>query len=160
MRVGVISDTHGRVGRTEQAVELLRQHRVDMVLHCGDIGSAEIPQLFREWPTHFVLGNVDRDEALLRTAIAAAGLCCHGQFGSVECGGAKIAFLHGHDARRLEATIAAGRWDLVCFGHTHRAESWLQGGTLVVNPGAVHRARPPSCAVIQLPGRIVQDIRW
>jgi len=41
MRIAVVSDTHGHVGYTEQAVALIRPQAVEAVLHCGDIGSPE-----------------------------------------------------------------------------------------------------------------------
>ena len=59
MRLGVISDTHGNLDRTERAVRLLRHWRVEQVIHCGDVGCAEIVGLLAPWPAHFVLGNVD-----------------------------------------------------------------------------------------------------
>ena len=77
LRLGVVSDTHGHVGFAADAVRMLESLAVDVVIHCGDIGSVEIVPLWRAWPTHFVFGNVDYDVALLRRAIAAAGQTCH-----------------------------------------------------------------------------------
>jgi putative phosphoesterase len=120
------------------------------VIHCGDIGSAEIVTLFSAWPTHFVLGNVDEGADEIEDAIAAAGQTNHGQFGSLTLAGQRIAFLHGHDSRRLRGEIASGRWDLVCSGHTHVRDQRREGQTLIVNPGALYRAQPHSLAIIDL----------
>ena len=57
--IGVISDTHGHIVNTRRAVRMFESMQVQQVLHCGDIGSPEIPPLFDAWPTHYVLGNVD-----------------------------------------------------------------------------------------------------
>jgi predicted phosphodiesterase len=38
----------------------------------------------------------------------------------------------------------------VCYGHTHVAESHLEGRTLVLNPGALYRATPHSIATVDL----------
>jgi predicted phosphodiesterase len=38
----------------------------------------------------------------------------------------------------------------VCYGHTHKAEFHRVGKTLVLNPGALHRATPHSLAVVDL----------
>lgn len=150
MILGVVSDTHGHVEHTLPAVRMLESCEVELVIHCGDVGSAAIVELFRGWPTHFVFGNVD-EPARLRAAIEQAGLTCHGEFGQLELCGRKIAFLHGDDAPRLRATIDGGAFDLVCCGHTHRAEKRLAGRTTVLNPGALHRAQPHTLAIVRLP---------
>src|SRR5438067_2299698 len=69
MLLGIVSDTHGHVEHTRQAVRMLESLEVHEVIHCGDIGSSDIVPLFAAWPTHFVLGNVDYDEPPLREAI-------------------------------------------------------------------------------------------
>jgi hypothetical protein len=151
MRIGVVSDTHGHMEFTRAAVRLLEQHEVELVLHCGDIGSAAVIPLFDRWPTHFVFGNVDYDRGTLRAAIEAAGQTCHDRFGQLELAGKKIAFLHSDDGQLFRQTIASGEWDLVCYGHTHQAEQHLAAQTLVLNPGALYRANPRSFAVVELP---------
>lgn len=151
MNLGVVSDTHGNVPYALQAVAMLESLEADAILHCGDIGSPRIVELFSAWPAHFVFGNVDEDEAELRSAILAAGQTCHDRFGQLELAGRKIAFLHGDDGRRLRQTIACGEWDLVCHGHTHIARRVQQGDTLVLNPGALFRANPHSIALVELP---------
>lgn len=148
--LAVVSDTHGRVRNTQDAIRILESFDVDTVIHCGDIGSAAIPSLFTRWPTHFVLGNVDGDEEHLGEAIRAAGHTLHGRFGSLELEGRRIAFLHGDDERLLRQTLTSGAYDLVCQGHTHHAEQRQFGSTLLLNPGAIHRANPHSVAVVDL----------
>ena len=150
MQLGVVSDTHGHVGYTREAIRMLESLEVEAVLHCGDIGSPEIVELFSAWPTHFVFGNVDH-ERVLGEAIRAAGQTCHDRFGRLELAGRKIAFLHGDDSALLEQTIAGGRFDLVCHGHTHVARNIQRGSTRVLNPGALYRATPHSIAHVQLP---------
>ncbi len=151
MIIGIVSDTHGHLEFARSAVRMLESCGVETVIHCGDIGSSEIVALFRHWPTHFVLGNVDTDPRPLQMAISAAGQTFHGRFGSLEVEGRKIAFLHGDDGPLFRDTIAGGQYDLVCYGHTHIAEQHREGGTLVVNPGALYRAHPHSLAVARLP---------
>ena len=151
VRIGVVSDTHGHVAYTRAAIRRLEQLDVQLVLHCGDIGSTAIIPLFAAWPTHFVFGNVDSDTTTLRRAIKAANQTCHERFGSVELAGKRIAFLHSDDAKLWRATIASGEWDLVCYGHTHVAEHHLEGSTWVLNPGALYRANPHTLAIVKLP---------
>lgn len=151
MLLAVLSDTHGHVDYTRDAVRMLETLEVSRVIHCGDIGSPEIPPLLAPWPTDYVLGNVDQDSASLRRVIAAAGHRLHGRFGSLELEGRKIAFLHSDDEKLFQQTIASGDWDLVCYGHTHKAEMHREGPTLVLNPGALYRAARHSIAVVDLP---------
>lgn len=158
-RLGVVSDTHGQAAFAREAAHLLQSFDVQTVLHCGDIGSVEIVRVFSQWPTHFVLGNVDEPAAPLRAAIEAAGQHFHARFGQLELAGRKIAFLHGDDTLLLQETINGGRYDLVCFGHTHRAEQRQVGPTLALNPGALYRANPHTLAIVELPELTVQTLR-
>lgn len=157
--LGIVSDTHGQMEFTRQAVRMLSSFEVHAVLHCGDIGSEEIIPLFADWPTHFVFGNVDYDESQLRSAISIAGQTCHERFGSLILAGRKIAFLHGDDAALLRECSTNGKWDLVCHGHTHVARQQQVGSTLVLNPGALYRANPHSLAIVELPSLEVTAVR-
>lgn len=150
MRLGVVSDTHGNMENTERAVELLRGLAVDEVLHCGDVCSAAVVAAFAEWPTHFVFGNMDGNPESLKLIMRDLGLTCHDRFGTLERADRRIAFLHSDDASRFRQTITSGEFDLVCYGHTHRAESHREGETLVLNPGALHRANPHTFATVEL----------
>lgn len=151
MRLGIISDTHGHIELTRPAVRMLESLEVDTVLHCGDIGSIEVVELFSKWPTHFVFGNCDDSTAAFAAAIARAGQTCHGMFGDLEFEGVRVALLHSHDRRKFRETIDGGEYQLVCYGHTHVAAVDRHGETLVVNPGAIYRADPHSIAIVDLP---------
>ncbi len=151
MRLGIISDTHGHVELTRPAVRMLESLKVDAVLHCGDIGSLAVVELFTAWPTHFVFGNCDDPTEEFAAAIRRAGQTCHGLFGDLEFDGVRVALLHSHDRRRFREAIDGGDYRLVCYGHTHVAAIDRRGETLVVNPGAIYRAEPHSVAVVELP---------
>ena len=158
MLIAVVSDTHGHLEFTRDAVRVLESIQVEQILHCGDIGSVQVISLFSPWPTHFVFGNVDGQQELLREEIRQGEMTCHDLFGDLELEGKRIAILHGDDERRLQQTIDSGQWDLVCHGHTHVAEQRYCGKTLVLNPGAVYRARVRSVAVVELPSMEVTPI--
>jgi putative phosphoesterase len=130
---------------------MLESLDVEVVLHCGDIGSAAVVELFAAWPTHFVFGNCDGDRSALAAAIESAGQTCHGEFGDITLEGKRIAMLHGDDSHRFRQTLSSGDWDLVCYGHTHVAAIQRHGRTLSLNPGALYRANPHSLAVVDLP---------
>jgi hypothetical protein len=124
---------------------------VERVLHCGDIGSPAVVELFAPWPTDFVFGNCDTDQRVLRSAIERAGQTCHGEFGDLQIEGVRIALLHSHDRRLFSASVGSGRYGTICYGHTHVAAIERRGETLLVNPGAIYRAQPHSVAVLELP---------
>jgi putative phosphoesterase len=151
MRIGVVSDTHGHVKNALDAVRMLESLGVERVLHCGDVGSAAVVEVFSQWPTDFVFGNCDVDRRGLADAIEAAGQNCHGEFGGLELAGKRVALVHSDDHRRFEATLHSGDWDLVCYGHTHVAAVQTFGQTLALNPGALYRANPHSLAIVELP---------
>lgn len=155
MRIGVVSDTHGHLTNSLAAVRMLESLEVETVIHCGDIGSPAVPELFQAWPTHFVYGNVDYDAKELEMAVVRAGLFWHGAAGAIELGGRRIAFTHGDNPLLFQQLVTSGEADLVCYGHTHRAEWHDLGPTRVLNPGACYRANPHTVAVVDLPTRLI-----
>jgi putative phosphoesterase len=151
MRIGVVSDTHGHALNALAAVRLLEELDVAALLHCGDIGTPEIPPLFKAWPTHYVFGNCDYEEDELRKAIAGVdNAICHERFAAFELGGRQIAIIHSDDRWRFLETVRSNKFDLVVYGHTHIAKEERVGKTLVLNPGALYRANPHSFAVVDL----------
>ena len=105
MRLAVVSDTHGHVQLTRSAITMLESLEVERVLHCGDIGSTEVVEMFAQWPTEFVFGNCDFNHADLQEAIVAAGQTCHRLFGQLEIEGRRIALLHSHDRGLFERSL-------------------------------------------------------
>lgn len=153
MKIGLLSDTHGDVIRAVRAAEKLLEHNISALIHCGDVGSVDVyEEMSARCEAHGVplfvaLGNMDSPELIT----------VHDAFGNrpayyleLNLEGHRIAVHHGHQAFALEAAIASGRFDYVFTGHTHRARVEKVGGTRVINPGAVHRANPPTVAVIDL----------
>ena len=155
-KIGIISDTHGRQNETALAVQLFREHDVQTVIHCGDIGTVAIVKAFQRIPTHFVLGNMDGDGETLQFAIEETGNHFHGWFGSIEQSGKRIGFLHGHESERFDRELSSGHWDLICYGHTHIPELQMYGSTLLLNPGAFIRVSRPTVAIVTLPDLTVE----
>ncbi len=156
MKIGVISDTHGEIAATQRAVRILHRHGVEIIIHCGDVGSEVVP-LLHGLKTHFVRGNID-DPNVLREAIHQPAHELHEPVGVLEIEGRRIAFLHGHDLRLLRHTIHSGHYDLVCHGHTHAFSQAKEGDTVVLNPGAVSHTTQPSLAVVDLPSMEIRQI--
>jgi putative phosphoesterase len=150
MRIGVVSDTHDRSEAVAEAVRLLLDQQVELVLHCGDIESVETVQLFRPIPTHFVWGNWDKDRAKLAAAVKAIGGSHHDSFGAIELAGKRIAWLHSHERHQFRQLEHSDFFDYLFYGHTHVREQHRTGRTLVANPGALFRANPKTCIVLDV----------
>lgn len=150
MLLGVVSDTHGHLANAQAAARLLASFNVNAVVHCGDICSSSIAEIFAPWPATYVLGNCDEDTAELRESIEVSGGTYAGRFADLTIASRRIALIHSDDARRFRQAIRSGEYDLVCYGHTHQAEQHYEGKTLVLNPGALYRANPHSIAIVDL----------
>src|SRR5262249_50810977 len=115
----------------------------------------------------FVLGNWDgdwvgrgpRDPARLCRAIADGGGRLHEPFGHLTLAGREVGWVHGHDRALLRELEMSDLFDFVFYGHTHLAEQHRRGRTLVANPGALFRAAPKTCAVLDLEGGELEWLR-
>lgn len=143
MRVGLISDTHGRL-RNEVFDHFAG---VDRILHAGDIGPPDLlVELGALAPVTAVYGNTDgldvRDEVPEMVELDLEGL--------------RAALVHGHQlgSPTPPALVDAhGGADVIVYGHTHRPLIERQDGVLVVNPGSAGAARfgiPPSVALLDI----------
>jgi uncharacterized protein len=150
MKIGVLSDTHDRVETTAEAIRQLKQHGAELLLHCGDIETPAIVDLFSGIPSHFVFGNWDGRVTPLLQAMADIGATHHPDFGHLSLAGKEIAWVHSHRRGQLRELESSGLFDYLFYGHTHVAESHRTGRTLVANPGAIFRARPRSCLLVDL----------
>lgn len=150
MNLGIVSDTHGRVATTARALALLRGRGAEIVIHCGDIDDAATVGAFDGWTAHFVFGNCDWDRDELASAIREIGATLHESFGHIELSGKQIAWTHGDNTGLLRELESCDHYDFLFYGHTHVAEQHRTGKTCVVNPGALHRARTHSCAILNI----------
>lgn len=130
MLIGVVSDTHGYLD--PRALAPLRG--VELILHAGDIGRAEIvADLEAIAPVTAVYGNVDAGTPLGRRFLATARL---------DLGGARVHMTHvGGRPAELARALPEPRPDVFVFGHTHVALVETVGGVLFLNPGAAGRPR-------------------
>jgi len=136
-RIAVISDTHG----------LLRQEIIgflescDGIIHAGDVGSEEIlNRLSAIAPLTVVRGNCDTGPWAKRLGLTE----------TLQIGNRHITVIHNVDMLDVEA---AGSFDMVIFGHTHRPHREERNGVLYLNPGAIGPRRfdlPISYALITL----------
>ena len=141
MHIAVLSDTHNNRPAIRSALDLARARGAEELLHCGDLTSASMIDLFQGWTLNYVEGNMDRDAAGIRAAVERLGLgsACGTEL-HLERDGLRIALLHGNRAGRLSAAIGSGEYDFLFHGHTHMRRDERFGRTRVVNPGALGSA--------------------
>lgn len=148
-RLGVLSDTHGRVASCRRAVAALRAADVDALVHLGDVDSEGVlEELVGEPPAHVVFGNCDDERRLGRHADRLGIHVAH-PVGELRLAGRRVAFTHGHLSDAVRTAI--GRHDLLLVGHSHRLGDERRDGTRVVNPGALFRAARYTCCVVEGP---------
>jgi putative phosphoesterase len=144
MRLGVISDTHGKL--RPEVLDAFAQ--VDHILHGGDIGQVELlDRLERLAPVTAVYGNVDGLEVRRRCP----------QVARLELEGLLVAVTHGDQFGSPTPDILHREFsdaDVIVYGHTHRPLLELVDKTVtVMNPGSAGAARfgiPPSIGIMEL----------
>lgn len=117
-KVGILSDTHGLL--RPEVLQTLQG--CDAILHGGDINRQEIiDRLEQIAPVHVVRGNNDKewaDKLPLFLDFHLSGLHIY----------------MTHKKKDLPKDISS--YDLVVYGHSHRYEKRLEGGTILINPGS------------------------
>ena len=150
MRIGLISDTHGRL--RNEVFELFTG--VDRILHAGDVGPPDLlVELESIAPVIAVWGNTDGHE--LRAALPEAA--------TLDLDARRVVVVHGHQlgSPTPSALREAHRdADVIVYGHTHRPLV-DEGEVLVVNPGSAGAARfglAPSVGILSLGGTMSVEL--
>ena len=140
MKIGIISDTHGRVPNAVH--EALAG--VDHILHAGDVGPMDvITELETLAPVSAVLGNTDYAIQLPQTRVQTFV-------------GQKFLVHHIVDlpfpSQLVREAIADEQPNVVVFGHTHMPCNEQHNGVLFLNPGSASNPRggsAPSVAIVK-----------
>ena len=140
MLIGIMSDTHDNLPKTKEAVARLNDEGVELVLHAGDFIAPFVIGVLKNLNAEMVgvFGNNDGDrDMLVKKCSEHPHLSIRGTFSRIHAGGMTIGLLHGSNLDLLDTLLSSGAFDLVVYGHTHRADVHMQGRTLAVNPGEV-----------------------
>ncbi|MEM3770428.1 MAG: metallophosphoesterase [Candidatus Bathyarchaeia archaeon] len=140
MLIGMMADTHDNLPMVEKAIKRLNEEHVELVFHAGDYVAPFVIPKFRDLRAKLigVFGNNDGDRELLKKRFGEnERLEIRGNFAEIHIRKTKIALLHGNEEELLRAIINSGNFDVVVHGHSHKAETYRKGKTLVVNPGEV-----------------------
>lgn len=139
MKFAIISDTHDNVPNVEKALGWMKDNGIEAIIHCGDLCAPTILVKVLApgftGPIHVVFGNVEDRNLIPQVVKDLKNVTHYGDFGEVELGGKKIAFIHYPDeAKKLART---GKYDLVFYGHNHTPWEETISHTRVVNPGTL-----------------------
>ena len=147
MLLGILSDSHGRVDATRAAVAALTQRGANMLLHLGDVCGENIIDELIGHSAHLVFGNCDWEINGLTRYAEVVGVHVDHPMGMLEIEGKRIAFTHGHLDLLVDQALAWGA-DFLLHGHTHEVRDERIGRTRVINPGALHRAKRYTAALL------------
>jgi putative phosphoesterase len=145
--IGILSDSHGRIDVTRAAVSALRDGGACLLIHLGDVETSEVIDELALLPARLVLGNCDWDVAALSRYARSIGVEVDHPAGRITIDGRTIAYTHGHFERELERALEEGV-EYLLHGHTHALRDEVFGGTRIINPGALHRARRYTAALL------------
>lgn len=145
MKVLVVSDTHRK---NDSYFEIVKQHKPDMVIHCGDAeGSEYAISEAAGCPVQIVMGNNDFFSELPKEL-------------EFNIGKYKVWVTHGHNyyvamGNELIKKEAKGRGvDVVFYGHTHRPVVDYSTDVVAVNPGSLSYPRQeghkPSYVIMEI----------
>jgi putative phosphoesterase len=118
----------------EAAVAIFNDRNVNLVFHAGDFVAPFTSKPFAKLKAKMigVFGNNDGEVLGLESKFQQIGDLKKDPI-EEEIGGRKIAMTHRDGV--VEALSRSGIYDVVIYGHTHKADVRKVGKTLVINPG-------------------------
>ncbi len=133
MIAGLMADSHDNLLQIKEAVDFFNSRKVALVLHAGDyVAPFAIKELKKlSCPFMGVFGNNDGEKEGLEETAGQIGEIHFPPF-SLELGTRKILLLH--ELQKLDS-LKIYEYDLIVYGHTHKAEIRREAGTLLINPG-------------------------
>ncbi len=145
MLVGIISDTHDNLVGLKKAIQIFKEKKIEMLIHCGDWVSPFTLEFFDKEmeglniPVKSVVGNNPGDTK--RTMMSNARMRHPIEWPktvtlSLEIDAKKAIVYHGDDYALLDGLIDCQKYDLVFTGHKHAVRNETVGKTLVINPGS------------------------
>ncbi|MBA1437665.1 MAG: YfcE family phosphodiesterase [Epsilonproteobacteria bacterium] len=127
MKIGIISDSHTKVGKTKKAIDMLIEQGVEFFIHAGDIVAVEVLEYLQNCGVRYVAVYGNNDAHLVSV---------HNNYNLVQ---------EPHYFKLADTTCKlmhlpfymTGDTEVVIFGHTHKFELEYKGKTLYLNPGEV-----------------------
>lgn len=142
MKIGLLSDTHTKKGRSQKIIDHLKAQGAEFLIHAGDIVKPEMLEQLKNSGLRYVAVYGNNDARLVEY---------HTQYNLVQephyfkLGGVAFKLMH-------LPFYMNGDAEVVIFGHTHVFECDFKNKTLFLNPGeACARDKPFStCAMLEI----------
>ena len=152
---GLLSDSHGDAEITQRAVEVLLSNGAEVLIHLGDVGTVQVidamvvnnPKTGELVDVYMTFGNTDYEFKPLSVYAHSLGIHVGHPMGKIGLGEGELAFLHG-DSRGNLSQLIRENTKYICHGHTHTQIDVRQGGSRIVNPGALTRAIEFTVAIL------------
>jgi putative phosphoesterase len=142
MKIGVISDTHSKVGKAKKAIEFLLKSGAEFFIHAGDICEVEVLEMLENSGKKYiaVYGNNDVHLAEFHSKYNLVQEPYYFELSNLKFKLMHLPFYMNPDV------------DIVISGHTHTFHSEYNNDTLFLNPGEVcARSKPISeCAMLEV----------
>jgi len=128
LKVGIISDTHKKLGRAKKAIDLLIDKGVEFIVHAGDVVKVEVLEYLEEKNIRYVavLGNNDFH---LYSVVDKFNLVSEPHYFKLANKTWKL--MH------YPKYIFPLDTDIIVYGHTHDVDISFNGKNLILNPGEV-----------------------
>ena len=135
MKFAVVSDTHNNMANFGKIIDWLNSQKISLILHCGDICNREAmseAQNKFKGEIKFVKGNGDYglDEIPAHLEIELDSTPSP----ETPAGQSKKIFF-AHFPAEAKKAAESGKYDLVFYGHTHRAWEEKINNCRMINPG-------------------------
>ena len=155
MIIGVLSDIHDNLKNLELALAKMGELNVGEIVFCGDFCSPFAAKKLAETnlPIHAVFGNNDGDRFTIQKVVSPfPKFKIHGEYiGDLDSQLVidRIKIGVTHYPFYAKTMIKTGWYNIVCYGHNHKADKQLFAGNLMLNPGEIAGVfGPASFAII------------
>ena len=142
MKIGILSDTHSKVQKAKEGLDMLIENGAEFIVHAGDICEYETLELLKNCGVRYVAVYGNNDAHLAEY---------HNQYNLVQ---------EPYYFKLAETTFKLMHLpfymtpdtEIVISGHTHEFHSEFNNGTLFLNPGEIcARSKPISeCAMLKI----------
>ena len=137
MLIGLMTDTHNNRPGVRYALDIFRALSIKVILHAGDLISAELLEEFKDFSLFLSFGNGDNPFYISTKAGRLSDRFKCEEMLDLNLADKRIFMIHGDQRSELEKRITSGGYDYVIHGHTHRFRDEMVGATRVINPGAL-----------------------
>ena len=142
MKIGIISDTHTKIKKAKEALDMLIQNGAEFIIHAGDVCEHETLELLKNCTKKYVVVYGNNDAHLVKY---------HNSYNLVQ---EPYYFKLADTTFKLMHLpfYMTPDTEIVISGHTHEFHSDFVNGTLFLNPGEIcARSKPLSeCAMLEI----------